>query len=98
MKNLLKAVFAISTFLLYSCNENENITPTKPLPTVPQTPALANFQNANELVKENDTNQKTIIIALSKPTPESGNLTLTLNSINSVHGINFETTPAAINN
>jgi hypothetical protein len=103
MKNLTKLTSLFVVCLLYACRESESVTPrqpapnTPPVPVVPVAPAVAAFQNATVEVKENDGNQQTIIIALSKPAPADGTLVIKLSSTTAAYGVDFETSPAAVN-
>lgn len=100
MKNLKKLIILVVACLLYACHESESIVPRQPVPNVPQipvSPAVAAFQNTTTELKENDGNQQTIIIALSKPAPADGTLVIKLSSTTTAYGVDFETSPAAIN-
>ncbi|MCE2956133.1 MAG: hypothetical protein ACK514_05510 [Bacteroidota bacterium] len=100
MKKFTNSLLVISACLLYACRESESVAPRQPLPNtppVPVVPAVAAFQNTTVEVKENDGNQQTIIIALSKPAPSDGTLVIKLSSTTTAYGVDFETSPAAVN-
>ncbi|MFM8743737.1 MAG: hypothetical protein ACKODM_10505 [Cytophagales bacterium] len=103
MKKFTNLLLVISACFFYACRESESVAPRQPLPNtpkvpvVPAAPAVAAFQNTTVEVKENDGNQQTIIIALSKPAPADGTLVIKLSSTTTAYGIDFETSPAAVN-
>lgn len=100
MKTSANVLLIIFAALLYACRESESVAPTQPVPNVPQVPvapAVAAFQNTTAQIQENDANRQTIIIALSKPAPVDGTLVIKLTSATSTYGVDFETSPAAIN-
>lgn len=101
MKKIITTIVFASLFA--ACKESERITPITPrqpaqdVPSTPVTAAVAAFQTASANLKESDPNQLNIAIPLSKAAPVDGTLTIKLTPTHSEHGVDFVTSPEAVN-
>jgi hypothetical protein len=94
MKKIITTIAFASLFA--ACKESETITPQQPTPQQPST-AVAAFQTASANLKEADPNQLNVEIPLSKAAPIDGTLIVKIIATNSEHGVDFVTSPAAVN-
>jgi hypothetical protein len=94
MKKIITTIAFASLFA--ACKESETITPQLPTPQQPST-AVAAFQTASANLKEGDLIQLNVAIPLSKAAPVDGTLTVKITATNSEHGVDFVTSPAAVN-
>ena len=101
MKKIITTIAFASLFA--ACKESETITPITPrqpsqeVPSTPVTAAVAAFQTVSANLKEGDPNQLNVAIPLSKAAPDDGTLIIKLTSTNSEHGVDFVTSPEAVN-